>query len=65
MPSSVVAQMTYDEAKETLRIRFVSGMLYDYQKVPLAVYEAMKASDSKGTFFNQQIKGKYRFEKLT
>ena len=65
MPSSVVAKMIYDEVTETLRIVYVSGMVYDYKKVPLKVYEAMKASDSKGTFLNQEIKGNYAFEKIT
>jgi len=64
MPSSVVAEMIYDDETEILRIIFVSGMAYDYKKVPLEVYEAMKASGSKGTFFNQYIKGKYDFDKV-
>ena len=64
MPSSVVAEMIYDDETEILRIIFVSGMTYDYKKVPLEVYEAMKASGSKGTFFNQNIKGKYDFDKV-
>lgn len=64
MPSSVVAEMIYDDETEILRIIFVSGMAYDYKKVPLEVYEAMKASGSKVTFFNQYIKGKYDFDKV-
>jgi hypothetical protein len=64
MPSSVVAKMIYDDEKETLRIVYVSGRIYDYKKVPLEIYEAMKASDSKGTFLNQHIKPNYEFEKV-
>ncbi|GLU57141.1 KTSC domain-containing protein [Dyadobacter frigoris] len=64
MPSSVVAKMIYDDETETLRIIYVSGMVYDYKKVPLEVYGAMKASDSKGTFLNQHVKTKYEFEKV-
>ncbi|MBE9463330.1 KTSC domain-containing protein [Dyadobacter subterraneus] len=64
MPSSVVAKMIYNDETETLRIIYVSGMVYDYKKVPLEVYEAMKASGSKGTFLNQQIKTRYEFEKV-
>jgi len=64
MPSSVVAEMIYDDETEILRILFVSGMAYNYKKVPLEVYEAIKASGSKGTFFNQNIKGKYDFDKV-
>ena len=43
MPSSVVAEMIYDDETEILRIIFVSGMAYDYKKVPLEVYEAMNS----------------------
>jgi hypothetical protein len=64
MPSSVVADMMYDYETEILRIVYVSGMVYHYKKVPLEVYEAMKASGSKGTFLNQKIKGNYDFEKV-
>ncbi|SDD72538.1 KTSC domain-containing protein [Dyadobacter soli] len=64
MPSSVVAQMIYNEEKETLRIVYVSGMVYDYKNVPWEVYQAMKTSGSKGTFLNKHIKGNFEFEKV-
>lgn len=64
MPSSVVAQMIYNEEKETLRIVYVSGMVYDYKHVPWEVYQAMKSSGSKGTFLNKYIKGRYEFERV-
>jgi hypothetical protein len=65
MPSSVVADMEYNEAARTLRITYVSGMVYDYLKVPLSVYKEMKAASSKGTYLNYQIKGKYKFRKVS
>ena len=65
MPSSVVANMRYDPATATLRIVYVSGMVYDYKGVPGRVYEAMKNASSKGKYLNQYIKGKYDFEKVT
>ncbi|WP_159467773.1 KTSC domain-containing protein [Dyadobacter sp. 3J3] len=64
MPSSVVAKMIYVDETEILRVIYVSGMVYDYKKVLLEVYEAMKASDSKGTFLNQNIKNNYEFVKV-
>lgn len=63
MPSSVVSKMTYIPESETLRIKFVSGTIYDYKQVPVAVYKAMKAAFSKGTFLNEAIKGNFDFEK--
>ena len=64
MPSSVIASMYYDTASSTLRVIFVSGMIYDYKNVPESVFKTMKTATSKGTFLNQQIKGKYHFEKI-
>lgn len=64
MPSSVVAKMIYNEEKQTLRIVYVSGMVYDYKNVPWEVYEAMKTSGSKGTYLNKHIKANYEFEKV-
>ena len=64
MPSSVISSMYYDAASSTLRVIFVSGMIYDYKNVPESVFKMMKAATSKGTFLNQQIKGKYHFEKI-
>ena len=64
MPSSVVAGFTYDEKTSTLRVKYVSGMVYDYKNVPGKVYREMKAYQSKGTYLNYHIKGKYDFEKV-
>jgi len=64
MPSSVVAAMKYNNNTSTLRIIFVSGIIYDYKNVPEEIYKAMKTASSKGNFLNTHIKGKYNFEKI-
>jgi hypothetical protein len=64
MPSTVVQSMHYYPDTRTLRIRYVSGIVYDYQHVPEAVFEAMKAAGSKGRFLNRHIKGNYDFVKV-
>jgi len=64
MPSSVIAAMHYNSRSQTLRIKFVSGLVYDYKKVPERIFVAMKAADSKGSFLNTKIKGKYPFERI-
>lgn len=56
--------MIYNEETQTLRIVYVSGMVYDYKKVPSEVYQAMTAARSKGTFLNRYIKGNFQFEKV-
>ncbi|MBC7946307.1 MAG: KTSC domain-containing protein [Chitinophagaceae bacterium] len=64
MPSTVISPMHYDPVTLTLRVLFVSGLVYDYKEVPEEVYLAMKTSGSKGIYLNQHFKGKYAFEKV-
>jgi len=63
MPSSVISYFFYDEASQTLHIRFLSGTEYEYKNVPESVYQAMKKAFSKGSFLNKYIKGIYKFSK--
>ncbi|MEO8109743.1 MAG: KTSC domain-containing protein [Ginsengibacter sp.] len=65
MPSSVVSAIKYDRQSATLRITFVSGMVYDYKEVPEEIYKEMKISGSKGTYLNKHVKGNYEFEKIS
>ena len=64
MPSSVISTINYNADKATLRITFVSGLVYDYKNVPEEVYVALKTSGAKGIYLNQHIKGRYQFEKI-
>jgi hypothetical protein len=65
MPSTVISNITYDAVTTTLRITFISGMIYKYKNVPEEIYRALKTSDAKGIYLNRHIKGKYEFEKIT
>ena len=64
MPSTVIAASDYDAFTSTLRIIFVSGMIYYYENVPEEVYLAFKRSGSKGIYFNRHIKDRYPFKKI-
>ena len=64
MPSTVISSISYDAGTATLRITFVSGMIYDYKNVPQEIYHALKTSGTKGIYLNHHIKGKYPFEKV-
>jgi hypothetical protein len=65
MPSSVINNFHYDPPSSTLRVIFVSGMIYDYKKVPEKIYKAMKNAVSKGTYLNNHIKGYYDFKRVS
>jgi KTSC domain len=64
MPSSVIHHFHYDPRSRRLRVSFVSGMVYEYKAVPQNIYEELLKVSSKGKFLNEQIKGKFAFEKI-
>jgi hypothetical protein len=64
MPSTVIASMIYNVETSTLRVTFVSGMIFKYKNVPKDEYIAIKTSAAKGIYLNQPIKGKYPFKKI-
>lgn len=65
MPSSVIARYHYNERSLVLTITFVSGSVYKYEKVPLDVYEGFLKAVSKGTFYNEKIKGVFEFVRVS
>lgn len=64
MPSSVINHFSYNEKSNTLKITFVTGMVYAYKNVPNQVYQMLKIAGSKGRYFNHHIKDKFKFKKL-
>jgi hypothetical protein len=64
MPSTVISYFNYDASRRVLTITFITGNVYQYLRVPQRVYEMLKASGSKGRYFNHFIKNKYGYRKL-
>jgi len=63
--SSNVEAIGYDSATRELHVRFVkSGETYVYYEVEEWVFEDFKIADSKGTFDNTNLKGRYNYGKL-
>lgn len=65
LPSIWPCGSTGSDATRILRIRFVTGRLYDYLHVPREHWMALKAASSKGRYFNFPIRGQYRYQRLT
>ena len=68
-PGSITTfYIKYYPAKKDLEVGFRTGRVYKYFKVPLSVwkkyYKAAVAGLS-GEFFNQYIRDKYKFERIT
>ncbi|MCZ4223058.1 KTSC domain-containing protein [Pedobacter rhodius] len=64
MPSTVINHFSYNKDLKTLKIIFITGMVYKYLNVPKRTFEMLKAAGSKGRYFNHYIKDKFDFEKI-
>jgi hypothetical protein len=47
----------YDEATRTLRVKFSSGKVAEYDNVPPQLAAGLENAPSHGSFFNKHIKG--------
>ncbi|MFN6500666.1 MAG: KTSC domain-containing protein [Nostoc sp. DedQUE01] len=62
--SSMAAAVGYDRDEQILQVEFQNGAIYQYLGVDEDTWEDLHASDSIGSFFNQEIKGRYECERL-
>jgi hypothetical protein len=64
MPSTAIRSLFYDSAKCELWVTFVTGRRYVYADVPSEVFEAFKTAESRGTFFNHEIRDRYPYREI-
>ena len=63
--SDCFRKIGYDDTNEILYVRFRdSGAMYRYLDVPYRVWRELKWADSKGGYYNEDIKGRYYCEKI-
>lgn len=58
--STSLAHCDYSDEDKRMEICFSSGKTYHYNKVPRAVYDALKAAESPGSHFHSNIRSKYK-----
>jgi KTSC domain len=58
-------QAEYDPASQVLTIQFVNGALYQYHGVPRTKADILFQTGSSQDYFNDSIKGVYRFTRLS
>jgi len=61
--SSNIASVGYDKEAQTLEIEFHHGAIYQYLDVPEKVYEELMSSPALGSFYMNEIKSKFEFQK--
>ena len=62
--STAIHEIDYDAERAKLLIRFVSGEQYVYVGVPGEVHRSFVDADSKGGFFQAEIRDRYPFNRL-
>ncbi|MEH2405781.1 MAG: KTSC domain-containing protein [Nostoc sp.] len=62
--SSMAMAVGYDHNEHILQVEFQSGSVYQYLGVDEDTWEDLHSSDSVGSFFNQEIKGRYDCDRL-
>jgi KTSC domain len=62
--STMAAQVGYDDEREILQIEFNNGAVYQYLEVEPELWADLQATDSIGSFYNQEIKGLYPSVKI-
>lgn len=62
--SSCIDAIAYLRNTSILKIRFVSGAVYQYFRVDESTFLDFRDADSFGSFFNQHIKGCYHYQPI-
>jgi len=60
--SSSVEALGYDAAAQELHVLFKTGKTYVYFEVEEFRYQELRMADSKGSYFNREVKTRYRYE---
>ena len=63
--STTMKSVGYQAEDKTLEIEFQSGMVYQYLGVGVEVYEGLLQSNSKGQYFNSEIRDGYECVRLS
>jgi hypothetical protein len=62
--STAISEIDYDTERAKLLVRFTSGERYVYVGVPAEVCRSFVEADSKGRFFQLEIRDRYPFNRL-
>lgn len=63
--STTLATVSFDQVRELLELEFRSQGVYRYFGVPTTVHEALLAAPSKGGYFNQAIRPRFRYLRVS
>ena len=58
--STALVGMAYDSQRNLLEVEFRDGSVYQYLAVSAQVYENLLRAESKGTYFNREIRPRFK-----
>lgn len=64
MSSTAIDSVGYDPEHRELRITFKSDRTYVYEDVPVDTYEELLSAESRGTYFNHNIRDAYEYREV-
>ncbi|MCU6684617.1 KTSC domain-containing protein [Leclercia sp. H6W5] len=62
--SSRIASIAYDTSNETLEVRFRDHSAWQYQSVPVRIFNDFLSVVSKGRLYDGVVKGKFKERKI-
>jgi len=62
--STTLLTVAYDGIRNLLQLEFRNRAVYHYFGVPAAVHETLLDAPSKGSYFNQAIRGRYPYVRV-
>ena len=62
--SSAIEAVDYEPVGQQLTVELTNGHAYRYLDVPQSTYEAFKAAESKGRFYNDHIRDAFLYDRL-
>ena len=62
--SAAIQEIDYDAERAKLCVRFATGERYVYVGVPGEVHRSFIAAESKGRFFQAEIRDRYPYNRL-
>lgn len=62
--SSTLRSAGHHDQSAVLELQFRNGAIYQYWLVPRTVYRDLLGAPSKGVYFNQNIRGRYPYQRV-
>jgi hypothetical protein len=64
LQSTSLKAAEYQPRNALLEVEFRTGAVYRYFEVPASIYQELLEAESKGRYFNQHIRNRFRTEKI-